>query len=173
MKLTVKIIKMGSAFFGIQLPKDDDVVWGKFQGDGNLTAEQQHNYAKKLFETNADGEVEIEYTQAEGKKGLKITSIKEIKDGKPVEPTKEQTVATKPDTKKTKDIATPYAKKQGSKPGYVPNDTQNSIERQQASITASTSIQVLAGHINGDNLDVLKKAYEIMFDAALVKIQNK
>lgn len=174
MKAKVKIIKLGSSFFGIQVPIGNNVVWGKFQGDSSLTAEQQQNYAKALLTANPDGEVEIDYITTEGKKGIKITSIKEIKDGKAVEATKEQTKTVKSEDKKTKDVGNPEARKDSSKSNYKPDDTQNSIEHQVAAKAAAQAIQVIAGQIDPKkDVTMFLDIYGQLFDRALAKIQKR
>ena len=175
MKAVTKIIKLGKSMFAIQvqLAEGTDSVWGRFS-DGALTAEQQFNVAKDLFTTNNDVQVEIEYEPIKDKKNVMISSIKAVVDGKVVEPIAEQTVAKK-NPPKTKDIGTPEAKKQGSKPSYKTNNTQTSIEQQVASKDASLMTSKWILNREGDVDMIIKdavKIYNALFDAAIAKISG-
>lgn len=177
MKAIVKINKVGISIFAIQMELNKEIVWGKFIGDGKVSAEQQHNYAKTIFTANTDAEIEY-IPNGEGKKGIKISSIKEIKDGKVVVPTKEQITTPKTDkvaeSTKVKEICTPeavqIAQKQAYKPPFCLNKTQISIERQVAAKVAGDAIQILAGHL--DTAEKVVDAFNKMFCAAINKIQG-
>lgn len=193
MKATIKINKLGTAFFGLQTTMDDVNVWGRYADTKDRTAEEQDNIVKSIFTVNSDADFEIEYTKAEGKKGFMIQSIHEIKDGKIIPITKEQTKTVKL-VKKEKSVATPEAKDVNnnttinnssttvkSKPSYKPNDTQVSIENQTSAKIAGevvgSTLQMFAGHLDPKkDIDlvilIINKVFNSTFDNANIKIRG-
>lgn len=179
MKLTSKVIKVGTSFYGVQVYNGEDKVWGKFVDSQNLTAEQMQNFVSAVVKKNPEADFEIEYTKKEGKTGLTITTIAEVQNGKAVAPTQEQTVA--PKSEPTTPAETERVKDKGIVPGTEQKtynkprsqSTQDSIESQVAAkIASEITSRLLVGQVTESDLSMIKKVFDYAYDVAIARIKN-